>query len=67
VTFQHKAHQRMAAFVGETSILVLASHAPDLLALWCSQAVRLEGGRIVERGSVAAVVGALGAASEEAA
>lgn len=63
--FQHKAHQRMAAFVGDTSILVLASHSPDLLALWCSEAIRLEGGSIVERGSVAAIVGAFGAASPE--
>jgi len=65
VTFQHKAHQRMAAFVGDTSILVLASQAPDLLALWCSEAVRLEGGRIVDRGALGDVVAAVRAAAEK--
>ncbi|HYJ30778.1 MAG TPA: ATP-binding cassette domain-containing protein [Allosphingosinicella sp.] len=61
--FQQKAHQRMAAFVGDTSILVLASHAPDLLGLWCSEAVRLEGGSIVERGPVADILESVGAAA----
>jgi ABC-2 type transport system ATP-binding protein/lipopolysaccharide transport system ATP-binding protein len=56
--FQQKAHQRMAEFVGGTSILVLASHSPDLVALWCEDAVRLEAGRIVERGRVADLLAA---------
>jgi len=63
--FQHKAHHRMAAFVGGTSILVLASHSADLLALWCSDAVRLEGGSIVARGSVRDVLAAGAAAAAE--
>ena len=62
--FQHKAHQRMAAFVGGTSILVLASHAPDLVALWCSDAVRLEGGSIVERGAAADILASVAAVGE---
>lgn len=61
--FQQKAHQRMAAFVGDTSILVLASHAPDLVALWCSDAVRMDAGSIVERGPVADILDSVGSAA----
>jgi ABC-2 type transport system ATP-binding protein/lipopolysaccharide transport system ATP-binding protein len=51
--FQLKAYERMASFVGGSSILVLASHSGELLRGWCNQAVRLESGRITARGSVA--------------
>ncbi|HEX6375563.1 MAG TPA: ABC transporter ATP-binding protein [Allosphingosinicella sp.] len=51
--FQLKAYQRMASFVGVSSILVLASHSGELLRGWCDRAVRLEGGRIAARGPVA--------------
>jgi ABC-2 type transport system ATP-binding protein/lipopolysaccharide transport system ATP-binding protein len=50
--FQLKAYERMAAFVGGSSLLVLASHSGDLLKAWCNRAVRLDGGRIVEQGRV---------------
>jgi lipopolysaccharide transport system ATP-binding protein len=49
--FQHKAHERMTAFVGATSILVLASHHAGLVRLWCDDAIRLEAGRIAARGT----------------
>lgn len=55
--FQVKAYERMSAYVGGASILVLASHAQDLLTRWCTTALRLDGGRIVRRGSVAEVLG----------
>jgi len=48
--FQQKAHRRMADFVRGSNILVLASHSSELVTLWCDTAVRLDGGRIVERG-----------------
>jgi ABC-2 type transport system ATP-binding protein/lipopolysaccharide transport system ATP-binding protein len=51
--FQVKAYERMASFVGRSSILVLASHSGELLQAWCNQAIRLEGGRIAARGPVA--------------
>ncbi|MFL6863193.1 MAG: ABC transporter ATP-binding protein [Allosphingosinicella sp.] len=54
--FQHKAHDRMAAFVGATRILILASHHAELLRLWCEDAVRLEAGRIVARGTLEALL-----------
>jgi ABC-type polysaccharide/polyol phosphate transport system ATPase subunit len=50
--FQEKAHERMAAFVGGSSLLVLASHSGELLEAWCNRAARLDGGRIVELGAV---------------
>jgi ABC-2 type transport system ATP-binding protein/lipopolysaccharide transport system ATP-binding protein len=54
--FQHKARRRMDAFVVGTNILVLASHSPELLALWCNRAVRLASGSIVDRGSVSEMI-----------
>ena len=53
VSFQKKAYERMASFVGGANLLVLASHSSELLDLWCNKAVRLEEGRIVAEGSVA--------------
>lgn len=50
--FQQKAYDRMAAFVGGSSMLVLASHSQALLEGWCTRAVRLESGRIVAEGAV---------------
>jgi ABC-type dipeptide/oligopeptide/nickel transport system ATPase component len=51
-SFQKKAYDRMASFVGGSSVLVLAPHSAHLLDSWCNKAVRVEGGRIVERGAV---------------
>ena len=51
--FQAKAQARMARFVGGSSILVLASHSPTLLAQWCNRAVRLDAGRVAAEGPVA--------------
>jgi ABC-type polysaccharide/polyol phosphate transport system ATPase subunit len=50
--FQEKAHERLAAFVGGSSVLVLASHSGELLETWCNRAARLDGGRIVDMGAV---------------
>jgi ABC-2 type transport system ATP-binding protein/lipopolysaccharide transport system ATP-binding protein len=54
--FQIKAYERMAAFVSGSSLVVLASHSTTLLRQWCTRAVRLDGGRIVERGTTAALL-----------
>jgi ABC-type polysaccharide/polyol phosphate transport system ATPase subunit len=48
IGFQEKARKRMTAFIGRASILVLASHVPDLLQLFCDRLVNLEHGRIVK-------------------
>ena len=54
--FQQKARRRMDAFVGGSNILVLASHSPELLELWCNRAVRLSSGSIVDSGSVSEMI-----------
>jgi ABC-type polysaccharide/polyol phosphate transport system ATPase subunit len=55
--FQMRAYERMAGFVGKTAILVLASHAREMLETWCDRAVRLDGGRIVADGPLREVLG----------
>lgn len=42
--FQHQAEERLRYIVNNTGILVLASHAPQLLARECSQIVELSHG-----------------------
>jgi len=56
--FQQRAYDRMARFVGDASILVLASHSHDLLRTWCNRAIRLDAGAIIAQGSVDAVLDA---------
>lgn len=60
--FQAKARQRMAEFTSKASIMVLASHSPELMKSFCSRIIRLEHGRIVsdERLDAAAPVGLQG-------
>ncbi|WP_374631510.1 ABC transporter ATP-binding protein [Ferrovibrio sp.] len=50
--FQTKAEARIDELMARTSILVLASHNPQLLAEMCNKAVILRFGRIVATGSV---------------
>ncbi|HJU15167.1 MAG TPA: ABC transporter ATP-binding protein [Stellaceae bacterium] len=45
--FLDKAHRRITAFVDQSCILVLASHALDILARWCTKIAWLDGGRLV--------------------
>lgn len=46
--FNLKASQRLAKIVEKAAILVIASHAPELVAKVCNRAFRLEHGKIVE-------------------
>ena len=55
--FRMKAYERMSGFVERTSMLVLASHAAELLEIWCNRAVRLDSGRIVAEGRVGEILG----------
>ena len=57
--FQVKAYERMAGWVGGSSILILASHSGELLRGWCNRAVRLEGGRVAAEGPVADLLPAM--------
>lgn len=45
-SFLEKSEKRMKEFVSASSILVFASHAPDLLINWCNKAIVLEKGEI---------------------
>ncbi len=48
--FMEKANQRIQSFIGQAGILVLASHSKSILAPYCTRAIRLEHGRIVDDG-----------------
>jgi ABC-type polysaccharide/polyol phosphate transport system ATPase subunit len=50
--FAKKAEQRMQRFIDSAGILVVATHDNALLHTFCRNFVRLEAGRIVERGSI---------------
>ena len=56
--FLDKAQRRMEAFVGSSSILVLASHTADLLRKWCNRGILLEHGRIAAQGDINEVIAA---------
>jgi ABC-type polysaccharide/polyol phosphate transport system ATPase subunit len=53
--FLQKARKRLAHFVGNSSILVLASHSIPLLQEWCNRAILLDHGFIVSSGNVGEV------------
>lgn len=46
--FSAKAAKRLESLVDKSSILILASHNPDLVSKVCNRCIRLEHGRIVE-------------------
>ena len=51
--FLEKANERLQKFIQKAGILVLASHAEDLVRRFCDQAIVLSHGRIVGRGTIA--------------
>lgn len=50
--FLAKAHDRMANYVRQSNILVLASHSMPLLEQWCDRGILLERGSIVADGPI---------------
>lgn len=50
--FIDKAQRRMDKFVGNSSILVLASHSLPLLQQWCNRGVLLAGGEMLMTGDI---------------
>jgi len=56
IRFLEKAQRRMEQFVGGSSILVLASHSPELLRKWCNRGIMLQNGRIAAHGSIDEVI-----------
>jgi lipopolysaccharide transport system ATP-binding protein len=57
-SFKHKAEERLAALVGSTKILVIASHSRELIERTCNRALWLEHGKIKMDGSVEEVCSA---------
>ncbi|HEX5958476.1 MAG TPA: ABC transporter ATP-binding protein [Hyphomicrobiaceae bacterium] len=57
-SFAERAARRRQALVDQSSILVLASHADDLIRSWCNKAALLEGGRLRLIGEVDEVLDA---------
>lgn len=49
-SFLEKAKARIESMVRQAAILVLASHAPTILARWCNRLIWLDHGRIVADG-----------------
>ena len=50
--FMARAQQRLEELVRNAEILVLASHSMEVVRAWCTRAIRLQGGRIVDDGPV---------------
>ena len=50
--FMARAEQRIASFISNASILVLASHSQDIVKRWCNKAVWLDGGAVKSVGPV---------------
>ncbi len=55
-SFLAKAEKRLAAFVNQASILVLASHSVETCLSWCNKGVWLHQGEIREFGEIRAVM-----------
>ena len=53
--FLHKANKRMHELVDKAGILVFASHSEELLQRFCTKALLLERGRILNEGPVGAI------------
>jgi lipopolysaccharide transport system ATP-binding protein len=54
--FMARAQQRLEELVQNAEILVLASHSMAIVRAWCTRAIRLQGGRIVDDGPVEQVL-----------
>jgi lipopolysaccharide transport system ATP-binding protein len=56
--FMAKAEERLRQLVTDAEILVIATHDMGVARKWCTRAIRLEAGRIVEDGPVETVLAA---------
>ncbi|MEW9834486.1 ABC transporter ATP-binding protein [Mesorhizobium marinum] len=55
--FQARAIERLDGLVGQAGILMISSHATDILERYCTKAVRMAGGRIVATEPISASEG----------
>jgi ABC-2 type transport system ATP-binding protein/lipopolysaccharide transport system ATP-binding protein len=51
-SFMAKAEERISSFVSKASILVLASHSPEICQRWCNKAVWMEQGEVKAFGAI---------------
>jgi ABC-type polysaccharide/polyol phosphate transport system ATPase subunit len=58
VKFFEKAFTRLKGVADRSSILFVASHAPDILRLLCNKAIRLQSGTLMAYGELNEVLGA---------
>ncbi len=57
--FMKRASNRLAQLVTGADILLLATHDMGIVRKWCTRAIRIEGGTIVQDGTVEEVLGAI--------
>lgn len=50
--FIHKAVDRIRTLCSTSGVVILASHSPDIMNSFCDQAIWMDSGSIIERGSV---------------
>jgi lipopolysaccharide transport system ATP-binding protein len=55
--FMARAEERLAVLVRDAEILVLATHAMDIVRRWCTRVICMDGGRIIHDGTVEEVLG----------
>jgi lipopolysaccharide transport system ATP-binding protein len=55
--FMARAEERLAVLVRDAEILVLATHAMEIVRRWCTRVIRMDGGRIIQDGTVEEVLG----------
>ncbi|KXV79792.1 hypothetical protein AD953_01015, partial [Acetobacter malorum] len=56
--FRERAEKRLSSVVNNTDILVITSHALDVLEEWCTRLIWMEGGQIRMDGPTAEVMAA---------
>ena len=61
--FLSKARHRVTSFVERASVLVLASHSPEICRQWCTKAVWMERGQVRMIGEIEPVLQAYSAAT----
>lgn len=66
VRFTEKVKKRIDSLVEHSSMLLLASHSPDMIKQMCNRAILLERGKIVAQGSVEDVIEAYNEATAKA-
>jgi ABC-type polysaccharide/polyol phosphate transport system ATPase subunit len=55
--FIHRASERVASFVAQARVMVLASHSLNIVREFCTKAAYLNAGRLVAYGDVEEIIG----------